>query len=234
MHTSTVLNMYRPRPNLLTWFLVVIFQRQAFGTQDLSFCYGQRSICEVSTALFDQCNEKGYGNPFVECICENGYVSVDQACYWCQLAYDLNPVSILDYKAECSSASVSIAPIPPSVLDQASSYNATYTGTIRGPAATATESDLAATITNMEMSSGRSSSTKLADGNTWFGGTTNVVTLKGGDEILPTAAGTSFHSTTVGADAFKSGTDSRFRRDVNAEAIFGVLVFGLLAVHNIP
>ncbi|RKK62449.1 hypothetical protein BFJ69_g17021 [Fusarium oxysporum] len=225
--------MYRPRLTLLAFFLGLVFQIQVSGTEDLSFCYGERSICEVYGVLLDQCYSKGSGDPFIECLCQNGYVSVDQACYWCQLAYDLNPVSVLDHKAQCSSAGVSIAPIPSSILDQASSYNATYTGTIRAGAATATRSGLAATTMNTEMASGGSLGPKFADSNTWFGGTTNVVTLKGGDEILPTAAGTSFHSTTVGANAYKSGTSSRFREEVNAKAIFGVLVFVLFVVPRI-
>jgi hypothetical protein len=57
-----------------------IEERQIVG--DLSFCYGDGSICDVSNALYTQCET--YQQPYqpvkwYQCVCGNGYVSVDEA-----------------------------------------------------------------------------------------------------------------------------------------------------------
>ncbi len=58
----------------------MISERQ--GGQDLSFCYGENSICDFAINLFDQC--QNYQEPYdpekwYQCICGNGYVSVEEA-----------------------------------------------------------------------------------------------------------------------------------------------------------
>jgi hypothetical protein len=59
--------------------LRVIDDRQFSG--DLSFCFGENSICSFSTDLFEDC--QGFlgadENEWFQCICGNGYVSVDEA-----------------------------------------------------------------------------------------------------------------------------------------------------------
>ena len=53
-----------------------ILKRQ--GSQDLSFCFGENSICSVGNDLYAQC-ENYEGTQYYKCICGNGYVSVDDA-----------------------------------------------------------------------------------------------------------------------------------------------------------
>lgn len=113
--------------------------------EDLSYCYGENSICSVSNDLFEKCDayEGDFENmnPWYECLCGNGYVAVDEACYWCQLAYKLDISYAGNANTDgCSSASVTIAPIPSSVLALQSMYNQTYTGIISGASAANTDS----------------------------------------------------------------------------------------------
>lgn len=124
-------------------------------------------------------------------------------CYWCQLAYNLD----IAYdgpsdKDGCSSAGVSIAPIPSSVLALEASYNQTYTGIISGAVSTTTgpPASVAASSTGsaqLVLTSKASLSTQRAIGspsdnavnpNTYFGGVTSVVTLNGGNQGTATAA----------------------------------------------
>jgi hypothetical protein len=58
----------------------MVDERQIGG--DLSFCYGENSICAIQNDLYDQC--ENYQEPYqlqkwYQCICGNGYVSVEQA-----------------------------------------------------------------------------------------------------------------------------------------------------------
>ena len=57
-----------------------LFGRQEAG--DLSFCYGENSICAKSNDLNDEC-DKFYGlrdsDQWYECLCSNGYVATRQA-----------------------------------------------------------------------------------------------------------------------------------------------------------
>jgi len=56
----------------------MLVERQFGG--DLSFCFGENSICDISNQLFSQCDN--YLNQLTEwykCLCGNGYVSVDEA-----------------------------------------------------------------------------------------------------------------------------------------------------------
>jgi len=53
---------------------------KARQTQDLSFCFGENSICVYSNNLFDDCQNYLEELPqWYSCICANGYVSVDEA-----------------------------------------------------------------------------------------------------------------------------------------------------------
>ena len=57
-----------------------IHERQV--TEDLSFCFGENSICSFSNNLYNQC--QNYQEPYdaknwYKCICGNGYVSVREA-----------------------------------------------------------------------------------------------------------------------------------------------------------
>lgn len=58
-------------------------QRIHSREQDLSFCYGEGSICAVGNDLFDDCESLSSNyddlNPWYECLCSNGYVSVEDA-----------------------------------------------------------------------------------------------------------------------------------------------------------
>lgn len=48
--------------------------------QDLSFCFGDNSICTFSNSLYSQCqNYFSDTTEWYNCICGNGYVSVDEA-----------------------------------------------------------------------------------------------------------------------------------------------------------
>ncbi|OCK73510.1 hypothetical protein K432DRAFT_447799 [Lepidopterella palustris CBS 459.81] len=180
-----------------------ILKRQ--GSQDLSFCYGDNSICSVGNDLFQQCGN--YEDvQFYKCICGNGYVSVNEACYWCQLAYHLdiyyNGASDRD---GCSSAGVPIAPIPSSVLALEASYNMTYTGIISGtgaantaspgPVATTSSGSVQLALTSKASSKVApitgSSSNSTVSSMTYFGGVTSVVTLNGGNQGTAGTAPTS-------------------------------------------
>ncbi|KAH7323941.1 hypothetical protein BKA65DRAFT_511734 [Rhexocercosporidium sp. MPI-PUGE-AT-0058] len=107
--------------------------------QDLSFCFSEDSICSQSSKLYDQCSDLQDNfkdlNPWYECVCGNGYTSTDQACNWCQAAYNLTyTVGIVEDQIEtCQSLSYSIAPIPTQIVAIQSSFNATYTGILQAP-----------------------------------------------------------------------------------------------------
>jgi len=45
---------------------------------DLHFCYGDGSICEASNNLYNGC-EDFEDKQYFQCVCENGWVSTDQA-----------------------------------------------------------------------------------------------------------------------------------------------------------
>lgn len=45
---------------------------------DLHFCYGEGSICGAAIDLYNGC-EAFDGKSYYQCICENGWVSTDQA-----------------------------------------------------------------------------------------------------------------------------------------------------------
>lgn len=122
-------------------------------------------------------------------------------CYWCQLAYNLDTFySGPSDKDGCSSAGVSIAPIPSSVLALEASYNQTYTGIISGAASATTgpPASVAASSTGsaqLALTSKASLSIQRTIGspsnngvNTYFGGVTSVVTLNGGNQGTATAA----------------------------------------------
>ena len=52
------------------------------GGQDLSFCFGEGAICSIGNDLWDDCdNLVGASDqtPWYQCICANGYVSVEDA-----------------------------------------------------------------------------------------------------------------------------------------------------------
>ena len=56
---------------------VTIEERQ---DEDLSFCFGEKSICEYSNDLFEDCQNYLEELPqWYNCVCANGYVSVDEA-----------------------------------------------------------------------------------------------------------------------------------------------------------
>ncbi|CZR56721.1 uncharacterized protein PAC_06610 [Phialocephala subalpina] len=117
---------------------------------NLDFCYGDHSICEENNNLHGACEAfetQDDQTQFYECLCGNGYVSVNQAlvmsiflevfpsltqssCGWCDDVFGLSGDMDSFYFDQCSSYSFTVAPIPSSVLALESSYNATYTGTM--------------------------------------------------------------------------------------------------------
>lgn len=115
------------------FFLLSVFPLlvdYAFGIGDLSFCFGQRSICDAALDLNSDCSSISEFHANFKCLCENGYAATNEACYWCQLAYDLSPLYTTAVQDTCRDDGVEIAPIPASVLSIESKYNATYTGVI--------------------------------------------------------------------------------------------------------
>ncbi|KAH8591099.1 hypothetical protein B0O99DRAFT_719784 [Bisporella sp. PMI_857] len=129
--------------------------------EDLSFCFGRNSICETSNNLYTQCKrfQDDYDNlkPWYECLCGNGYVSVDEACDWCQEVYQLGGSSY-NMRDDCVENGASIAAIPTAILAQQSSYNATYTGIISG-AGSAPTGSASVTITRADSSTTKASAT---------------------------------------------------------------------------
>ncbi|RDW63675.1 hypothetical protein BP6252_11220 [Coleophoma cylindrospora] len=165
------------------------------SSQDLSFCFGVNSICAVSNELFAQCGSFD-NTQFYKCICGNGYVAVDEACYWCQLAYNLDiSYAGASNKEGCSSAGVPIAPIPSSVQALEASFNATYTGVISGAGTTNTELPSSASATStastsFPLTSGAGASQSASSSlntKTYNGGATSIVSLNGGSPITSTA-----------------------------------------------
>ncbi|KAH8880603.1 hypothetical protein GQ53DRAFT_848839 [Thozetella sp. PMI_491] len=106
--------------------------------EDLSFCFGQNSICATSNDMWDNCYDQTGGQSknatgWFTCICTSGYVSVDQACDFCQDVYSIEHLDVRSiYTSGCSSVGATIAPIPSSVLSLEAKYNSTYTGVIPG------------------------------------------------------------------------------------------------------
>ena len=73
---AVLLQLVSAAPALENPKLGKILKRQ--GSQDLSFCFGENSICSVGIDLDAQC-ENYEGTQYYKCICGNGYVSVDDA-----------------------------------------------------------------------------------------------------------------------------------------------------------
>ncbi|KAH8898903.1 hypothetical protein GQ53DRAFT_360656 [Thozetella sp. PMI_491] len=120
---------------------------------DHDFCISDDSICMVQVELGDACQPlySVYDStPWTKCMCENGYVAAAYLyvpvgacrlpvtycysyarCYWCELAIQYDGAFDPSYLDNgCSRVNVSIAPLPTSVVQRESRFNASYTGAI--------------------------------------------------------------------------------------------------------
>jgi hypothetical protein len=71
------------RHNLYTACLAVVLLvpgilAQLFGDEVWEYCEGEGSICETSSDMFSDCQEKS-GSKYYECLCTSGFVPVWQA-----------------------------------------------------------------------------------------------------------------------------------------------------------
>lgn len=113
----------------LAWSIPKNEKRQSGS---LNFCWGENAVCAVQDLLYNECStfQSPYNGPkYYNCICSNGYVSLEEACNFCQVFYNIsNIINNVDLdKSACQSYSVSIAPVPSSILAIESEYNSTYT-----------------------------------------------------------------------------------------------------------
>ncbi|KAL2136975.1 hypothetical protein VTI74DRAFT_11157 [Chaetomium olivicolor] len=100
----------------------------ADNAEGLEVCWGKDSICEAQNDLRKQCSqqEEAHGsNGYYGCVCTSGYGAVQEACDNCRLVYGLMSSRLANYTITCSSMSLTLAPIPSSILAQQSSRNAT-------------------------------------------------------------------------------------------------------------
>ncbi|KAH8649607.1 hypothetical protein BGZ60DRAFT_437163 [Tricladium varicosporioides] len=125
--------------------------------EDLHFCYSKGSICEAANNLFDVCdNFIGLkdSTQYYQCICEGGWVSTSDACHWCDIEFGISDLNNGPTNTKmCSSFSFTVAPVPATILQQQSSYNATVTGGPTGiktgaPASVTSTTNLLGTITS--------------------------------------------------------------------------------------
>ncbi|KAH8668429.1 hypothetical protein BX600DRAFT_496504 [Xylariales sp. PMI_506] len=206
--------------------------RDVFGG-DSSFCWGDNGICSVGLTLFDTCDGYSDTDSWFSCICASGYVSVEDACYWCELAYNLDiDWNGPSYTAECNSVSADIAPIPASVLSVESAWNASYTGVILGGSITSGAGAITATGTSkLATATGKSNKTSSAEETTWFGGTTGVQTLDGGGSPQRTSAtsatGAGATSTTTKPSS-NQASDSSSRTSLAALLLILSATFGII------
>ncbi|KAN0090045.1 hypothetical protein V8E51_018624 [Hyaloscypha variabilis] len=105
----------------------------------LSYCFGDGGICDQELSIFHECG--GANGPSTQtidlptlevCECQSGFFAADQACGWCQFAFNSSMSVALEPNtygiSVCSSNSVPLAPIPASIEAALSSWNASYTG----------------------------------------------------------------------------------------------------------
>ncbi|KAE9366334.1 hypothetical protein N431DRAFT_549244 [Stipitochalara longipes BDJ] len=105
----------------------------------ISYCYGVGAICDLELSIYRGC--RAANGPSTQpidfdtlevCECQNGYWAADQACGWCQFAFNSSDTIILDAStfgiSVCSKHSIPLAPIPASIEAELSSWNASYTG----------------------------------------------------------------------------------------------------------
>jgi len=58
-----------------------MIQARQLGGPDLSFCYGETSICSEGNQLFDKCSafeDDADSTQWYQCLCGNGYVTAEQ------------------------------------------------------------------------------------------------------------------------------------------------------------
>ncbi|PMD37373.1 hypothetical protein L207DRAFT_636087 [Hyaloscypha variabilis F] len=202
-----------------------LLRRQSSDGDD--FCYGvignENGICSFFNTLAGDCDQfetSGDYTAFWKCQCGNGAVSAQQQCDWCQDAFGIGlgiNVSFAESEATsaCISVSASIAPVPASLLSLASSFNASFTGTLP-PSNSGTGSGPTQT---RSASGGKTSSTSLP-------ATTSIETLVGGGGAAPTT--TPGQSPTTPTGAVKTGGVDGWR---SADAIrFSGMMLGLVTL----
>jgi hypothetical protein len=144
------------------------------------------------------------------------------------MAYNLTYYNDINSNKEgCSSASVSIAPIPSSILSAESHYNQTYTGIISGAGSASDSSP--ATLTSMP-SSQTAQTTGPAAKTTKHDGIISVVTVYGGSQGSSTAAPTSNNGDSGGVP---SGTGDAQGRNSGVIMIFSFIAFAMSVLYLI-
>ncbi|PMD52668.1 uncharacterized protein K444DRAFT_635636 [Hyaloscypha bicolor E] len=195
---------------------------------NLGFCWGgldQVTVCDTSVKLSDECSSFQTADDwgaYWKCLCENGGISAQQQCDWCEAAYSIDTISgYMDMAtSECSSYSASIAPVPASYLALASSYNATYSGFSTTPAKTGTGRGSSPTSSASGKKTGPTSS---------HASTTSVRTFGGGG-AAPTLAvpNTQVQSSPTPTGGVRTGAAQGWRD--SAVSSFVVVTFGLTAL----
>jgi len=162
-------------------------------------------------------------------------------CYWCDLGFNLD----IDYrgasdKAACASVGVVVAPLPQSVLDQQSSRNVTWFGSTTSKSLTvptsgttapgnmSTTAPITAAITRSAPTS--TTTIRIPDQNTWYGGVTSARTLDGGASAFtttPTATSLTPDLSAVAAQITTANGDNRLT-PISIVVLMLVLFVGVL------
>jgi len=114
--------------------------------EEITYCFGTGSICEQSNNLFALCEKEyppgsdsdpmDYYIKVTTCQCEQGFAAADQACNWCQFAFNTSVTIFYEdsqtWSSVCSSYTATLAPIPASALSAISAYNETYSYYVPG------------------------------------------------------------------------------------------------------